>query len=121
MRILKYISAAALSGNISDGLLYLIVESKTKLRTASLNPRKSHKISIEITITNTIDPIRPIRKLSLVAIPFSLYLGVIEENKSQAEITTVNPVKMSSPSEELNPKIKGEAYKFGLTCPRHRC
>ena len=42
------------------------------------------------------------------------FLIIVRENKIQAETNTANTVKMSSPSEELNPKIKGEAYKFGL-------
>jgi hypothetical protein len=34
--------------------------------------------------------------------------------KSQVEIATVTMLRISSPNEELNPKTKGDAYKFGL-------
>jgi hypothetical protein len=112
--LLKYISAAAPSGRISDGLLYRIVESKTKLRTASLNPRKSHRISIEIIHTNIIDPIRPKLEPILAAIPFVSLTRMLRVKKNQAEAAAVIIVIISSPRDELNPRIKGEAYKFGL-------
>ena len=91
-----------------------MVESKTKLRIASPKPRKSHRISIELLQTNAIDPISPTRKIILAVTPFDSLLKRTRKTKHQAEAATVKTVRMSSPSEELNPKIKGEAYKLGL-------
>ncbi len=102
------------SNNISDGLLNRIVESNTKLLNASLNPRKIQ--SMKRAITNKImnAPIRLTRDPNLAMTSSTCLLKTMCVKKSQVEIATVTMLRISSPNEELNPKTKGDAYKFGL-------
>ena len=112
--IFMYISAAGSLGRRSEGLLNRMVESKIKLRIASPKPRKSQRVNMEMRQTRTRDPIRPTRMLIPETVPFHAWLNRSCEIKNHAEIVSVTTVRVSSPSEELNPRKNGEAYKFGL-------